>query len=169
MTTEVRSAGEAAPAERVATFAAFLAGRGLRLTPERDRIVRLVASWAQHFGPDELVASLGRGARISRATVYRTLDLLLEAGIIRRIELGPLGVRYEHDLGRDHHDHLACLGCGLLIEFASPEIERLQDEVCLEHDFIAIRHLHRVMGLCRECRAAGRGVAPRRRGGRSGD
>lgn len=151
------SPGPEAVAAQVEAFAAFLRGKTLRLTPERNRILRVVAASPGHFGPDELVGWLRRGrGPVSRATVYRTLELLREAGIVRRLELGSLGVRYERDFGREHHDHLACLACGRLIEFVSPEIERLQDDVCREHGFQPLRHLHRIMGLCGDCQAAGR-------------
>lgn len=140
-------------------FEAFLGSRGLRLTPERNRILRVVAGSAGHFSPDELVGWLKRGrGPVSRATVYRTIELMLEAGLVNRVELGSLGVRYERDFGREHHDHLACLGCGRLFEFTSAEIERLQDEICRENDFEPVRHLHRIMGLCRTCRDAGPGA-----------
>ena len=142
-------------AAQLAAFSTFLATRNLRLTPERDRILRVVAASAGHFSPDELVAWLRRGrGPVSRATVYRTIDLMLEAGLVNRVELGSLGVRYERDFGREHHDHLACLDCGRLIEFTSPEIERLQDEICRKHGFEPLRHLHRIMGRCETCRSA---------------
>jgi Fur family ferric uptake transcriptional regulator len=140
-------------AAQLEAFTAFLGERGLRLTPERQRILRVIAGSAGHFGPDELVGWLKKGrGPVSRATVYRTLELLLEAGLVGRLELGSLGVRYERELGREHHDHLACLSCGKLFEFTSPEIERLQDEVCRKLDFEPVRHLHRIMGVCGPCR-----------------
>jgi Fur family ferric uptake transcriptional regulator len=136
-------------------FAAHLQRKGLRMTPEREAVVRWVAAASGHFGPDEIVTQLLR-KRVSRATIYRTLDLMREAGLVQRLELGSLGVRYERELGRAHHDHLACLACGRLIEFVSPDIERLQDEVCRAHEFTPVRHLHRIMGHCRACREKGR-------------
>ena len=101
-------------------FEEFLATRGLRLTPERAAIVDEVYSSHRHFDGDELTARLVNrkgDVRVSRATVYRALRLMVEAGLLRRVARPNGREVYEHDYGYPQHDHFICRECGQLIEF----------------------------------------------------
>ena len=135
-----------------ALFESYLSRRGLRLTPERRDLFDEIFRRHEHFEADELHFRLRRaGKKISRATVYRGLELLVDAGVVGRVRVGEEGYRYERLHAGEHHDHLICDGCGRIIEFFEPKIERLQDSVCAAHGFHAISHSHQIRGLCREC------------------
>ena len=107
------------------------------------------------------------GKPVSRATVFRTLGRLVEAGVLRRHPLSDGRAFYEPALGREHHEHLICAECGKILEFVQEEIERLQDEVCREHRFRPLRHTLQIYGVCEACqqrqdehRSAAGGSAP---------
>src|SRR5205085_11173923 len=86
-----------------------------------------------HLDAGQLIDDLkAAGLRVSRATVYRTLTKLVDAGLLRRLELGPRTF-YEHDYGYPQHEHLVCERCGRIIEFQSPDIDAKLREVYAEH------------------------------------
>jgi Fur family ferric uptake transcriptional regulator len=108
----------------------------------------------EHFDAEWLIAHLARVAgerRVSRPTVYRTLSELVEAGLLRDMELGGRMV-YEHDYGYPQHDHLYCVKCHKLIEFHSPDLARIREEVAHEHQFRVSGHRLIVSGICADCR-----------------
>ncbi len=134
-------------------FRNFLRHKGLRLTPERMQLLKVALNSPSHFDADTLVAKMRRRERkVSRATIYRTLALLEECGILRRSLLGQNRGLYETALDREHHDHLVCAGCGRIVEFHNEEIERLQEKVASESGFTLIEHVYEIFGLCAECR-----------------
>jgi len=139
----------------LARFGSYLARKGLRSTPERRAIAREALRIVEHFDPEDLQSRLRRkGTRVSRATIYRTLEHLIDSGLVRKtsLDLEHKTSFYENTLVRRHHEHMVCLGCGTVIEFTAPKIEALQDEICRKHHFKPIRHTHQIMGLCRKCR-----------------
>lgn len=132
-------------------FREYLDVRGLKCTGERMRIVEHVFEKHNHFDADQLVASMkDRGLAVSRSTVYRTLSLLVEAGLLRTLDFGP-SAAYEHDYGYPHHEHLFCEKCRRAIEFVSEELARLQEEVCRMHRFRATDHTFVIRGVCEDC------------------
>ena len=140
------------PEER---FSQFLQKQGKRVTQQRRLIVEQVFSHHDHFDADELIEHLQeliQRREVSRPTVYRTLGELVEAGLLRKMNLGGRGI-YEHDYGYPRHDHLYCQVCNNLIEFHSDAIERVRNRVALQHDFHVISHRLFVTGICAECRA----------------
>ncbi len=142
------------PGER---FAEFLRAGGKRLTSQRRWIVEQVFSHHDHFDADELMGHLAElisQRKLSRATVYRTLNELVEAGLLRKMTLGGRSV-YEHEYGYPSHDHLYCQSCNRLIEFHSVALERLRDAVAREHDFQVLSHRMFITGYCAICRRAG--------------
>jgi Fur family ferric uptake transcriptional regulator len=143
------------------TFREFLASRGLRLTAARRAVLRAVMDIDGHFGRNRLGARLGGGGA-HRATMFRTLPLLVEAGIIRRMRETMDHWHYEHVIGHQHHDHLQCLRCGRVVEFTSRAIEREQGRLCRRHGFEETSHTFIVRGLCSSCRRGGRRKAGRR-------
>jgi len=135
------------------TFEQHLKSRGLKLTPERTRIFKAVSAMNSHFEPEDVLMRLqGQKKRVSRASVYRTLPLLLECGLIKEAIYKDRKTRYERTFGRNHHDHMVCEECGAIIEFVSEKIERLQAELCRERDFEASSHTLEIRGRCRVCR-----------------
>ena len=109
-------------------------------------MVRYIFSQHNHFDADQLIDDMKRaGFRVSRATVYRTLAKLVDAGLLRRLEMGPR-MYYEHDYGYPQHEHLHCEQCGKMIEFQSPAIEAAMQEVCRQHQFQASGHTFVIRG-----------------------
>jgi len=141
------------PEER---FREYLASRPepMRFTsPQRD-LVRHIFARHQHFDPDELLQDLKRAkSSVSRATVYRTLAKLVDAGLLRRLEIGNRTV-YDHDYGYPWHEHLVCQKCGRMIEFTSEAIAQAVKAVAAQHRFRADGHDLIVKGTCAECAAA---------------
>lgn len=127
---------------------------GLRVTPERVRICREVYATTIHFDTEELIHRIvASGTMVSRATVYRTLDVLEACGLVKKIRQTDTRHHYEKSFGTEHHDHMFCETCGKVIEFREDEIEQLQDEVCLKFGFQPRRHSLQIYGLCKECLA----------------
>lgn len=138
----------------VEEFGRFLQTRGKRMTQQRRRVVEYIFNHHEHFDAEELTEEVARrfGAHsISRPTVYRALAELVDAGLLRKMELSGRAV-YEHGQGGPHHDHLHCQWCNKLIEFESGELHRIMDAVAGEHSFEATGHRLIITGICRECR-----------------
>ncbi len=122
------------------------------MTLERQTVLTTVLRVQGHFTADQLYLRLKpENPRVSRATVYRTLEHLVGSGLVDKVDLGGQQAYYENFYGREHHDHLICLGCGEIIEFTNRAIEDLQDAVCQEHQFEAQYHSHKIFGHCRKC------------------
>lgn len=133
-------------------FLRFLRDRGQRVTGERLALFDEIFSLHGHIDAEELLAAMkARGLKISRATVYRNLDLLVESGLARKSRLGSRGFLYEHMHAGQQHDHLVCTGCGRVVEFVSPGIAALQSEICRAHGFVPARHTLQIAGLCTRC------------------
>ena len=134
-------------------FRKYLERRGLKLTAERQALFDELFARHEHLEADDLLGRLrAKHKKISRATIYRTLDLLVDSGIVGRVRVGESGYRYERLRAGEHHDHLICNDCGRVLEFFEPRIETLQDEVCERYGFLALSHSHQMRGLCRHCR-----------------
>lgn len=143
--------------EPVKLFRAYLAQRGLRFTAQRRDVLAEVLAGGGHFGAEELYASLRvTGRSVSLATVYRTLGLLCECGLVRQAPRWEDRERYESVHGQQHHDHMLCVECGRVIEFCDDELEALQSRICRRHGFVPIEHRMGIRGLCGPCRARAR-------------
>ncbi|MEZ5977057.1 MAG: Fur family transcriptional regulator [Planctomycetota bacterium] len=134
-------------------FATYLSAQGLRFTSQRKRVFDRAFATHEHFTAERLYNWLAeaRGAKVSRATVYRTLALLVEGGFLNSLDTGKGELLYEHVLGHKHHDHMVCVSCGRIDEFHSSEIERLQEAVANERGFVMVEHDLRLFGYCRAC------------------
>lgn len=133
-------------------FADYLKDHGLKFTAERQAILQEFYRIHEHIDADELLFRLRRnGVRVSRATIYRTLDLMVQAGLARRITFGKDHAYYEHILGREAHEHMVCLGCDRIIEWLDPELLELVRRNCRDHEFSPARHSLQVFGYCKEC------------------
>ena len=128
----------------------------LKLTAQRERIFERAFETHEHFTAETLYLWMPEeeGAKVSRATVYRTLNLLEEGGFVVSMNNGLGEIVYEHILGHDHHDHLVCVECGRIDEFQNIEIEALQVEVAREMGYELTNHTLRLEGRCAKCRAA---------------
>ena len=137
-------------------FQDFLQEQGLKLTGERSALVREIFATHYHFEADELLFKMKeKNVKISRATVYRTLELLVKSGMVRRVHLGEDHYHYEHVTGNSHHDHLICTTCGSVIEFNDPELQRRQLEICESKKFTPTFHNLQILGVCNACRRKG--------------
>lgn len=140
-------------AEERRVFDDFLRKKGLKVTRERTALFDEIFSTHRHFDAEDLVIRMrDRGTRVSRATIYRTLDLLYECGLVGRVRLNEEKYRYERLRTGEHHDHLVCSSCGRVIEFVDAAIEKRQEAVCREYDFAATSHSHQIRGICSACR-----------------
>lgn len=140
-----------------AGFESYLRSRSLKLTPQRERIFERAYKTHEHFSAETLYDWLrdeaAKGApAVSRATVYRTLQLLQEGGFIDSLDTGRGELVYEHTQGHEHHDHMICVDCGRIEEFHDERIEQLQIEVCERKGFELTDHTLRLMGYCSRCR-----------------
>jgi Fur family transcriptional regulator, ferric uptake regulator len=137
-------------------FEEYLQAKGKRITKQRRVIIEQVASRHEHFDADQLLLDLRNNPEagdVGRATVYRTLEQMVDAGLLHKMVLGGRAV-YEHDYGYPQHDHLHCQDCNKLIEFSSDELIRIRDAVAREHQFRVTGHRLIVSGICAGCRAA---------------
>lgn len=136
-----------------AKFREYLTSRSKpqRFTKSAQEMVRFIFSQHQHFDAEQLCAALDQArVNISRATVYRTLSKLVDAGLLRRMHLGQRDV-YEHDYGYPEHAHLHCEQCGKMIEFECPELEPLVAEASRRHHFQASSMNLLLRGTCMDC------------------
>jgi Fur family ferric uptake transcriptional regulator len=129
-------------------WASYLADHNLNTTQQRELIVDQFFRAHDHISIDELLARVRkRNKKVGYATVYRTLKLLVDAGIAIQRQFGDGQARFEVD--GEHHDHLICTKCGLILEFEDEEIEELQDKIAQRlGGFNVTRHRHELYGLC---------------------
>jgi Fur family transcriptional regulator, ferric uptake regulator len=133
-------------------FSNFLKERGLRVTKERSAILQKTLSCNSHFDPESLYLQIrAKGLKASRASVYRTLSLLCECGLIGMVKKTEHGTIYENTFGNEHHDHMLCIQCGNIIEFYSEELERLQEALCKNQGFRGTSHNLEIRGYCMKC------------------
>jgi Fur family ferric uptake transcriptional regulator len=155
------SASDPRTQEALERFERFLHKKDLRLTEARAAIVEAALARQGHYPLDDLIADLkARGIRGSKATVYRTLPLLAEAGILEPAILAGDSKSYETTFGRHHHDHLVCGRCGKVVEFEFEAFEILQREVATRYGFRLEAHHHELVGTCPECQEAERRGEP---------
>ena len=137
----------------LSVFTAFLRKKGLKLTNQRRAVLARALAVPKHFSAEELLDDLKReDSSTSKATVYRTLALLVESHLLEAVDFERGYKLYERSLGHMHHDHLICTGCGRIIEFHDEEIEKAQQAVAELHDFVVSWHTHKLYGLCGQCR-----------------
>lgn len=137
-------------------FRAFLATRKLRMTREREELLAAMFEAPRHFEAEDLIRTLKtREGRVSRATVYRTLSLLEECGILRKSLFGRNRHFFESVVGRVHHDHIICIRTGKIIEFEDDRIEALQKEICDRYGFRMVDHVHEIFGISPEAQDDG--------------
>ncbi|GMU19980.1 MAG: transcriptional repressor [Phycisphaerae bacterium] len=133
-------------------FREYLRDRGLKYTRERETLLRAVLGNDEHFEAEQLLISLRQsGKRVAKATIYRTLPLLVSCGIIKQVQFGDSLARYEHTFGQDPHDHMICRRCRRIIEFDSAEVVRLRAEVAARYQFHPLSHRLQITGLCSDC------------------
>lgn len=141
----------------VRVFQRYLREQGLPVTHQREAVAEVVFSTEDHLSVDDITHRLReRGEAAGKATVYRTLDLLVRSRLVAEHDFGEGFKRYEHRLSRQpEHEHLICLGCDRVIEFRSHEVNKIQDRIQAEFGFRPVRHRLELYGLCATCHEAG--------------
>lgn len=130
----------------------YMRSAGLKRTRQRELVARVVLGDNQHAKVEEIYAAARRiDPRVGYSTVYRTLRILKDAGLVVELQFGDGLTRYEPELGEHHHDHLICTSCRKIVEFESEEIEARQAEIAREHGFRVDSHKHELYGLCPDC------------------
>ncbi len=138
-------------------LARYLASKGLKSTRQRTAIVETFFDSGGHINVEALLEKVrAKDARVSAATVYRTMKLLCECGLAHARDFGDGRTLYESAAGRHHHDHLICTSCNRIVEFENEKIEQLQDAVARTHGFIVTQHKMELYGLCASCQARAR-------------
>lgn len=129
----------------------ILKDKGYKLTNQRLEIFKEIVKRRGHFEIEDIVHKIRKkGLKASRATVYRTLNILKNIGLLN--EVVKFGNKTYYEVGtKEHHDHLICLNCGKFIEFHDDAIEELQNKICSKFKFKPLYHRLEIYGLCQEC------------------
>ncbi|MFH1854494.1 MAG: Fur family transcriptional regulator [Candidatus Omnitrophota bacterium] len=139
--------------EEMNVFIEYLKKKDLKLTEQRKEILNTFLKIDKHLSVEDLYdIAKKKDPSIGQATVFRTLKVLCDAGIAKEVDMGDGKIRYEHKYGHEHHDHLICTKCGRFIEAVDLEIEKLQEELCRQHEFTPKRHKMEIFGICKDCR-----------------
>ena len=126
-------------------FETALQKENLKLTSQRLAIFDDLVYGEKHRECEEICNSLKKkNHKVSRATVYRTLEILLKYNFIRKMDIGDGRIRYESKIGHPHHDHMICVETGDIIEFVSDEIENIQENIAKKHGYKIIKHIHQL-------------------------
>jgi Fur family ferric uptake transcriptional regulator len=145
-------------------FVRYLRDRRLPVTRQRLEVADAITRVPDHPSVIRIQQELARrGIPVGTATVYRTLDLLVESGLVRAHDFGDGFKRYEAAPDQSPHEHLICQRCGRVVEFANDRLERMLEMIADEQSFLHRRHRVEIYGLCEECR--GRDLAALRPAG----
>jgi len=134
------------------TLKKALKKEGLRYTHQRQAIWDELSASDEHRDAEEIYLALyNSGLKVSRATVYRTIDVLVKNNLVRKLDLGDGRARYENKMDTAHHDHLICVQCGKIEEFMDNVIENRQEVIVENFGYRLIRHIHQLFVICDEC------------------
>ena len=124
----------------------ILKSEGLRYTQQRQIIWDEIRESKEHRDAEEiyLIIKKKNAINVSRATVYRTIDVLVKNNLVRKMELGDGRALYEQKIDEEHHDHIICTESGKIIEFYNEKLEQIQDEIVKEHGYELVRHVHQL-------------------------
>ena len=137
-------------------FRRYLRDHNLPVTAQREQVAGVILGAHGHFSVEDIERRLReRGTHVGKATVYRTLDLLVTSGLITERDFNEGFRRYERVPGQPHHEHLICLRCGKVTEFANERLERMKALIAEEYGFQHHHHRLEIFGTCPDCQARG--------------
>jgi Fe2+ or Zn2+ uptake regulation protein len=138
--------------ETIKVYKDFLKSKGLLYTQPRELILKEATSAALHFSADELTAQMNKnGINISRATVYRTLASMKEAGILNSVDFGHGHIHYEAKKTKKYHEHITCKKCGVICEIQIKDLAKVINTGAAKAKFKHIEYAIRVSGVCKNC------------------
>ncbi len=145
------TAGRKGYSERVRQiFQEYLKSKDLIFTPQRLKILDYLLRAEHHLSQDEIYQNLKQQG-IGKITVFRTLKLLEECKLVEEVTDSKGKPRFEVKMDRPHHDHLICLGCGIITEIRWPQVEKIQEKISRKLGFTISYHRHELFGFCKEC------------------
>jgi len=157
----VRDPRSADVAQSLDAFRRFLRERSLPVTTQREQVAEALFAAGGHLSVEDVEKQLrGRDVHVGKATIYRTLDLLADSGMIVERDFGEGFRRYEHVPGHPHHEHLICLRCGKVVEFQNDRLERMKALIADEYGFQHSHHRLEIYGVCRDCQQRAGGARP---------
>jgi len=128
----------------------ILKSEGLRYTKQRQQVWDEIRRSSEHRDAEQIYIQINKIARkkqdlkVSRATVYRTIDVLVKNNLVRKMELGDGRALYEHKIDDGHHDHIICIETGKIIEFYDEDLENLQENIVKKYGYELVRHVHQL-------------------------
>ncbi len=126
-------------------FIDALKSENIKLTPQREAVFTNIMGSDEHRECDDIYNSLLKsGIAVSKATIYRTLDILVEYNLARKLVIGDGKAKYEKKIGKPHHDHMICIETGDIIEFDNDQIEKLQEQEAKKRGYEIIKHVHQL-------------------------
>ena len=134
-------------------FKNFLKKNNLKFTKERSEVLKAVTIQRDHFNAEDIFQQLRKQkSDVSLATIYRTIPLLIDSGLITGTLYGGERVVYEKIYNKPHHYHMVCLNCGKIIEFTCPDVEVIQNNICQKNFFLSTEYNLEIKGYCQVCR-----------------
>lgn len=131
-------------------FREFLKSEQNRITPERFEVMDWALDYEGHFGADDLyVLMKNQNSSVSRATVYKTLELLVQCDLVIKRNFGDNLTRYESNFKKQSHDHLICMDCGRIVEFTDPAVKELPEKISTELGFDVESYSFNIFARCK--------------------
>jgi Fe2+ or Zn2+ uptake regulation protein len=135
----------ATAAKNIQILKEVLQKEGLRFTRQRLAVWMEIRISREHRDADDIYISIrSKGVKVSRATVYRTIDVLVKNELVRKLDVGDGKSRFESKVDEEHHDHMICLETGNIIEFYNSRLEQLQEKIALDNGYELVRHVHQL-------------------------
>lgn len=134
-------------------FVDYLKQNDLKNTPERMVILQEVMKLDKHFEAEVLFEHIKSiNIKVSRASIYRTLDLLVQCDLVNRINFDNTCFYYETTMNKSSHDHFICTECGKIIEFYYSEIEKIHKNITDKFELDISEYSHQIYGKCKDCK-----------------